>query len=98
MVHFTNIFYASLDGQKVGEAMLWLPRKAQFQKTSRDRACGFRKSDENLESADQCEVLSKISAELSEWRGWGLSMNRASGMLACGLSQGGWGLEANEPG
>lgn len=78
--------------------MLWLPRKAQFQKTSRDRACGFRKSDENLESADQCEVLSKISAELSEWRGWGLSMNRASGMLACGLSQGGWGLEANEPG
>ena len=41
---------------------------------------------------------SKSIAELSERRGGGLSMSRALGMLAGGLSRGGWGLEANEPG
>ena len=104
LVHFTNIFYASHDGQKVGEAMLWLPRKPQFQKTSRDRTCGFRKGmmrTSKVPISVRCSAQfrkSKSSAELSERRGGGLSMSRAPGMLAGGLSQGGWGLEANEPG
>ena len=93
MVHFTNIFYASLDGQKVGEAMLWLPRKPQFQKTSRDRACGFRKGvmrTLKVQISVRCSARSVLSSLNGEAGDFPRTELQGCWPLGCLREGGGW--------